>query len=130
MIVKFKVVGVYNYLIVHTGVMNTKVAVTFNSDVTTATCKFLQFQQQHDNTYYYCTISYEPIKHNHNQQQMIFGTSQNHTVVVNFPHAWDSTRWLSFTVNVTDGLNTTFIVGTFNIRKSKLQNESLFIHLV
>ena len=124
MIVKFKVVGVYNYLIVHTGVMNTKVEVTFNSDVTKTTCKFLQFQQQGDNTYHYCTISYEPIKRNHNQQQTIFGTSQNHTVFVNFPHGILPGVY-RFTVNATDGLNTTHIEGTFNIRKSKLQNESL-----
>ena len=105
--------------IMHTGFRNTKVQVIFNSDLTRATCKFFRFQRQIDNTYY-CSISYEPISDNQNKQQTIFGTSQNNTVILNFSHESVLPGSYLFTVNATDGLNTTLIKGIFNKRESKL----------
>ena len=104
--------------------MNTKVEVTFDSDITRATCKFrIQFQQQIDNRYYYCSISYEHINNNRNKQQRIFGTSQNNTVDLNFPQGSLLPGKYHFIVNATDGLNTTLMEGIFDKRESKLKIE-------
>ena len=105
--------------------MNTKVEVTFNSDITRATCKFLQFQWQIDNAYnvmHYCSISYEPLNDNdYNRQQMIFGTSLNNTVDLNFPNgSLVPGRYYRFTVNASDNFSTTLIRGRFNKEESKL----------
>ena len=107
--------------------MNTRVEVSFNSDITRAICKFLiQFQQQIiDNRYYYCSITYESIdtdiNHNRRRQQRIFGTSQDNTVDLNFPQGSLLPGAYHFIVNATDGLNTTLIEGTFEKGESKLK---------
>ena len=107
--------------------MNTRVKVSFNSDITRAICKFLiQFQQQIiDNMYryYYCSMTYEPTNSDHNRQQRIFGTSQNNTVDLNFPQGSLLPGTYHFIVNATDGLNTTLIEGTFEKGESKLKIE-------
>ena len=109
--------------------MNTKVQVTFSPDmITSTTCKFLNSQwQKFDNNRYYCSITYEPLNNNHNNQHKVIGTSQNNTVVLNFTPGSLLPGSYHFTVNATDGLDTTLIEGTFDITEGELKIECVFI---